>query len=81
VFCGLVCDHTGAEAVSKALFSSGVRRACKPEARLALEQSPEEQAQPQVFDMLITSVDELWPEHLYLDRVTVHHGKVRRKSA
>jgi hypothetical protein len=35
---------------------------------------------PTTCDLLIQSRGGLWPEHMYLDRVTVHRGKARHTS-
>lgn len=72
---GLVADHTGAARVAHALFGGGERRACKPQRAFAT--APD--AAPGVettYDMVIQSLA-LWPEQMYLDRVTVRDGKAR----
>jgi hypothetical protein len=78
-FVGLVADHVGAAAVCHALFRGGEKRSCKPEKAFAdaaaapgAPGAPEERT----YAMNIQS-DELWPEHMYLDRVTVRDGKAR----
>jgi hypothetical protein len=74
-YVGLVADHTGAARVAHALFGGGERRACKP--KRAFAAAPD--AAPGVettYDMVIQSLA-LWPEQMYLDRVTVRDGKAR----
>ena len=79
VFVGLVADHVGAARVAHALFAGGERRACKPERALA-RVTPEAAAPERSYDMVIQS-HALWPEQMYLDRVTVRDAKARGTPA
>jgi hypothetical protein len=74
-YVGLVADHTGASRVAHALFGGGERRACKPQRAFAAAPDGAPGVET-TYDMAIQSLA-LWPEQMYLDRVTVRDGKAR----
>jgi len=78
VFVGLAAEHTGPDAVLRALFGGGVKRHAKPSKELAVAEEASEAA-PAVCDLVIQSQSPggQWNEHMYLDRVTVSQGKAR----
>jgi hypothetical protein len=78
VFVGLAAQHTGPDAVLRALFGGGVKRHAKPSKELAVAAEASEGA-PAVCDLVIQSQSPggQWNEHMYLDRVTVSQGKAR----